>query len=48
MTGSTYMRKVRISEKLKRLLGKTQRPAPLARVEHFIALVERESHESYE
>lgn len=37
-----------ISNKLKRLLGTTQQPALRARVGKCVALVESESHETYE
>jgi tetratricopeptide (TPR) repeat protein len=40
--------KNQISEQLKRLLGTTQQPALLARVEKCLTLVEGESHETYE
>lgn len=40
--------KNQISDKLKRLLGSTQQPTLRARVEKCVALVESESHETYE
>src|SRR6185295_7321780 len=40
--------KIQISEKLKRLLGRTQQPALQARVEKCFALIEETPHETYD
>jgi len=47
MTAWIHM-KTQISEKLKRLLGRTQQPALRARVEKCIAQVEEPSDETYD